>query len=177
MSKISRRDAFKRGGAALVGGAVAMAVGEIPSAKAEAYARPTGGHARELWDSWQDAVIVAGNRGFRHGVEKRFIDNPPESVLHAEYARRKQELAVLSDELSGAVKCENELRERILGHPDVSPAMRWVKDAVGRVLARAQHTSRIQRARYDTSYGDASDYLYGSLMALHMEGALLGGAS
>ncbi len=175
MKNLTRRQAVKTGAAAVAVGATAT-LGLSSVAEAESYARPTGGVARELWDNWQDAVIVAGNMGFKHGAEKRFIDNPPESVLRAEYARREQEFAALSDELSGAVKCENELRERILGHPDASPAMRWVKDAVGRVLAHAQRTSRIHRARYDTS-GDASDYLYSSLIVQHMEGALLGGAS
>ena len=176
MSKISRRDAFRRGGAALIGGAVAMAVGEIPSAKAESYGRPTGGYARELWDAWQDAVIKAGNLENRHFCEREAVENLPGDATWGELQRRKKALPELENATIKACEDELALRNRIFAQSDTSPAMRWVKDAVGRVLARFQRTTRTASTVYDRGGRDAA-YLHASLTVEHMDGAFLAGAS
>lgn len=178
MKPISRRDAFKRGGAALIGGVLAMAVGEIPSAKAETYGRPTGGHARELWDNWQDAVIKAGDLHIRHRIEWEAIENLPGDALHGEFQRRKEAFPGLENAMTTACEDELALRGRIFEQSDTPQSMRWVKGTVERVVARAHHTARnirelaSYRPQPPAGHFDAS-CLKAALSVMYMQGELL----
>ena len=131
METISRRDAFRRGGAALIGGAAALIVGEIPAAKAENSA------PFELWQRWHDAVIVARDAAYAAKVADEEMLKVPYRIPRGQ--ERPEHIQKSADATIKAMETreqEERWRDCIYMQPDTSPEMQKVKNNVQRVYVR-----------------------------------------
>ena len=153
MKTLTRRDAFKRGGAALIGGAVAVALGEIPAAKAENSA------PLELWQRWHDSVIIARDAAYAAKAAHDQMLKRPYTKERDEYHQKATDTRLKEMETR---EQEERWRDCIYMQPDTSPEMQKIKNNVQRVYVRCGWP------HVEPEIGE----LYGALIALTATGEL-----